>query len=310
MTESEKTVAENVEGLEEAVVAKPLPAFCERVNHLDDAWHTFDEANTSALVVSFFGLPFMAWLLNWYGGWASLGFGLGLAVSWGIFGGVMSNLPQWIRARISTLLAVHFVPLGAFGWWSSQAFEPAFAGPAFAGALALIVGYSTWLTSKEKREDKAHLHLAEELVRECRELPISELHPDVSARLEQAVIDRQESLRALMDSLGNDPSVNRFAILAEVDAALAALMNRAAPVSALLNRTVADEAAQKQAKASMDNFITLSDKVHETAVSLLAYASSPEESVLEVLRARADDLRGLDRAHREIESMDQAGRTH
>ena len=99
--------------------------------------------------------------------------------------------------------------------------------------------------------------------------------------------------------------VNAYAILAEFDAALAELMNRAKPLSGLLSRANASADADTQVPVdeSFRDFEAIALRIHELAVRVLAYASAPEPGVREDLGKRAEDLAALGDAHRELQVL-------
>jgi len=283
----------------------PLVTFCERVKNLDDVWHTFDDAHTTTVGHVLLPLPLLPWLLDWYGVWGSLAFGLGLSIVWIAVIGIGNIFPKALKASLPALLSLAMVPLVAFGWWSSQRYTPFFAGPLYSAAIALVFLGVVASNSRGKKEDKAMLHLAPQLVKECHELAVEALHTTVYALTEQAVADRLAGLDALRDSLDGDTGVNDYAILADFDTALADLMNRAKPVSDLVHRAEisGDTETQAQADIAFTGFEKLAKRMHDLAVGLLGYAASPDPGVLDDLRGHAQDLSALRDAHRELELL-------
>ena len=297
--------AESADVGDDEELTSPLVAFCQRVNRLDDVGHTFEDAMTSVGGMAFLVLPLVAWLLDWHGFWGSLGFGLGFPAVWLVILGLVEILPKPMRQHWPPLLFLGLSPLPVFGWWLSVNYQPSYVGPAIAIVAAVSLLTMVVVKGRDKREDKERLRAAPVLVKECGELATEGLNVDVYDLLEQAVEDRQASLGALRDSLDNDLGINGHAVLNDLDAALAELMNRAKPVSDLLNRAkkASNDAIAEQAEGSYAAFQELAGRLHRLAVSLLKCASAPEAEVLTQVRARVEDLSALEDAQREVNAL-------
>ena len=136
------------------------------------------------------------------------------------------------------------------------------------------------------------MRLSPDLQAELKALPDTPLHPQVDTILQRATSERAELQRVLNDSLKDDVAIDGLGILREYDAGFADLLDRAHPLTTLLKQAQSGStAAQDQSEDGLKVLRSVSDGIHNLAVSVLGYAGSRNSQALDDLKHRTEDLR-------------------
>ena len=258
------------------------------------------DADGVAYALVLLGAPTLALCFGWTGvlGAAGLAFAA-LAATALIHTALESSLSWFKTSRVGVRLA-HVLGLLGMGTGVGMIYEPMWAGPVFGLCLSVSFLLADAGGRRKRRSELAHLNLAPALVHELVTLPQAGINEWVLEQLESLFEGRTALQQTLNETLADDDFIQNETILHDVDKALAAMLDRAVPLSALMSRS--DDRTQEAVTAAKAVFEELAASIDDIFVTYLSYASGRDHSKLEALRERTSDLVYTKRAHEEIES--------
>ena len=277
-----------------------LESYRELVMGSHDPTLGIGDADGVAYAIGLIGAPSLALAYDWTSIWGALGLSLAVPAGVGIGHGVLESSLTWFKeSRVGVRIA-HLLPMLSAGAILSVLYQPIWAGAALGlgmGGCFLLADRGVRITRNQRLEQ---LSFAPGLVHELVTLPISELHQWVREEIAVLLEGRAQLQITLADTLREDDFIDEAQVLEDVDMALAALLDRAVPLSGLLSRTDGrTQAAVGEAKAV---FTELSGLVDDMYVTYMSYAAGRDHSKLEALRARVADMNYTQKAKDELES--------
>jgi hypothetical protein len=258
------------------------------------------DADGAVYALALLGAPTLALVFDWTGlmGAAGLAFGAPAAIAM-MHSAFESSIPWFKTSHVGVRLAHVLATLG-MGAGLGMLFGPAWVGPAFGAGLSMSFLLADAGVRRKRRSELAALNLAPALAHELVTMPETGLNEWVLEQLESLIEGREALEQTLNETLADDDFIQSETILHDVDKALAEMLDRAVPLSALMSRS--DDRTQDAVIAGKAVFEELAASIDDIFVTYLSYASGRDHSKLEALRERTSDLAYTKRAHEEIES--------
>jgi hypothetical protein len=258
------------------------------------------DADGAAYALAFLGAPALALFFDWTGILGAAGLAFAAPAATAIIQGALESSVSWFKtSRVGVRLAHVFALLGV-GTVLGMIYEPTWAGPAFGLGLSASFLLADAGARRKRRSKLADLNLAPALVHELVTMPKTGLDKWVLEQLESLVSGREALQQTLKETLEDDDFIQMDRTLHDVDMALAEMLDRAAPLSALMGRS--DDRAQDAVIEPKAVFEELAASIDDICVTYLSYASGRDHSKLDALRARMSDFGHTKRAHDELES--------
>ncbi|MGB0645582.1 MAG: hypothetical protein ACPGQS_00330 [Bradymonadia bacterium] len=258
------------------------------------------DADGAAYAMALLGLPLIAYSYDWVSSiWAYLGLAIAGPTVGGIGHGILSSTAAWFRSsRVGVRLA-HLIPFLLMGLGIGLLFQPSWVGPAFGIFMCASFLISDRNSYVNRRVELERLGLGRSLTKELVSLPVAQLDPWVRTQLEQAFESRVQLQSTLVDTL-DDAGIDSFSLMRDVDTAIAEMLDRAIPLSAIIGR--GDDASKDAASKARTVFEAMLAAIDEVCVEYMSYASSRDHSKLDILKNRIADLTHTEHAYDEIES--------
>ena len=258
------------------------------------------DADGVVYALALLGAPTLALVFDWTGlmGAAGLAFGAPAAIA--IMHSAFESSISWFKTSHVGVRLAHVLATLGMGAGLGMLFDPQWVGAAFGAGLSVSFLLADAGVRRKRRSELATLNLAPALAHELVTMPEVGLNEWVLEQLESALEGREALQQTLNETLADDDFIQIDTTLHDVDKALAEMLDRSVPLSALMARS--DDRAQDAVTDSKAVFEELSASIDDIFVTYLSYASGRDHSKLEALRERMSDLSHTRRAHDEIES--------
>ncbi len=285
---------------EVAEVTTKLESYRELVMGAHDPKLGIGDADGVAYAIGLVGAPTLAFAYDWTSMWGALGLSLAVPAAIGIGHGVLESCGAWFKtSRVGVRLA-HLVPMLAAGATLGMVYRPMWAGVALGLSMGVCFLMSERAVHRTRNQRLAQLELAPDLVHELVTVMPTQLHQWVLDQIEGVIEGREQLQKTLNETLHDDDFIDQDKILYDVDMALAELLDRAVPLSALLGRN--DSRAQTAVTEAKTVFNELSRLIDDMYVTYMSYATGRDHSKLDALKARMADLKYTQKAQDELES--------
>ena len=258
------------------------------------------DADGAVYALALLGAPTLALFFDWTGLMGAAGLAFAALAALLIIHTVLESSISWFNTSHVGVRLAHVLALLGMGTGLGMIYEPMWVGAAFGLGLSVSFLLADAGVRRKRRSELAALNLAPALVHELVTMPETGLNEWVLEQLESVVDGRETLQRTLNETLGDDDFIQIDTTLHDVDLALSEMLDRAAPLSALMSRS--DDRAQDAVTESKAVFEELAASIDDIFVTYLSYASGRDHSKLEALRARMSDLSHTRRAHDELES--------
>ena len=185
----------------------------------------------------------------------------------------------------------------AFGFALAYTFQTTLVVMALV-ATALTVFFVTNLNAQRNRSQRLDLlKFSPRLIDEMLQLELDGLNLWVRTSIERVFLTRQELRQTLDDSLSQDILASTD-VLRAVDLVIAGMLNRALPLSGLLNRDPNENTSPAQtAKASFER---MEKSIDGVSIGVMEYASRPDQDALSGLRELINEIAVAELAQKEI----------
>ncbi len=284
----------------DAEATTKLQSYCELAMGAHDPKLGIGDADGVAYAIGLIGTPILALMYDWTGLWGAVGLSIAVLAGIGIGHGLIESCGTWFKtSRVGVCLA-HLIPMLAVGATLGTVYQPQWTGAALGVGMGVCFLFAERGVHSTRNQRLTQLNLAPDLVHELLTVSPAQLHQWVLDQIERVIEGREQLQSTLHETLHDDDFIDQDKILYDVDMALAELLDRAVPLSALLGRN--DKRSQAAVHDAQAVFTELSGLVDDMYVTYMSYATGRDHSKLEALKARMADLNYTQKAQDELES--------